>query len=257
MAHILSCRLPVHEACLHIANRGGTHEGIRWVGAYRKQHRYVYRSDIKGYYRHIRHGQVLKQLKQHINDRKLLHLIRRYLHRTETYGGLYCEKHQGLNKGDPLAPFIGALYLQALDRALSKLGPYRRFMDDWIIFCDDKKTLRRIDQTTRRVLKKLGLRMHPDKTDIGRCWRGFDFLGIHFDACHLSIPWQRLLRIKNKAAAKRNAKGRMAYLSAVNRYYTSLEATSQETISREWPDDALLYGWPANAYCLPVECRSC
>jgi len=88
------------------------------VSQQKAQYRYYYRSDIQGYYFHIRHGLVLKQLKRHIKDRKLLHLIRRYLHRVETYGGLYCSKHYGLNKGDPLAPFIGALYLQSLYRAL-------------------------------------------------------------------------------------------------------------------------------------------
>ncbi|CAA0113952.1 Uncharacterised protein [BD1-7 clade bacterium] len=174
--------------------------------------------------------------------------LRRYLHHTETYGGLCCEKYQGLNKGDSLAPFIGALYLEAFDHASSRLGPYRRFMDDGIIFYDDKKTLRRIDQITRRALKKFGLRMHPDKTDIGLCWQGFGFLGIQFESHHLSVPWQRLLRKKNKAAEICSAKGRMAYLGAVNRYSTSLEAVSRDAISLEWPDEALLYGWLVNAF---------
>jgi hypothetical protein len=43
----------------------------------------------------------------------------------------------------------------------------RRFMDDWLIFADSRKSLRLIRLTAQRVLRKLGLFEHPDKTFLG------------------------------------------------------------------------------------------
>ncbi|CAA0098900.1 Uncharacterised protein [BD1-7 clade bacterium] len=79
----------------------------------------------------------------------------------------------------------------------------------------------------------------------------------HFDAYHRSVPWQRLLRIKNKAAAKRNAKGRMAYLSAVDRYYVNLDATQELIINREWVDDEFLCRCSAFPCFIPADSVLC
>jgi hypothetical protein len=40
-------------------------------------------------------------------------------------------------------------------------------MDDWLIFADSRKSLRLIRLTAQRVLRKLGLVEHPDKTFLG------------------------------------------------------------------------------------------
>jgi RNA-directed DNA polymerase len=147
IAQVLGSALTTDSACLHLKGRGGVPAGLAWAAEERGKNPYFYRSDVKGYYRHIRHGVLWRQLQRQIRDRRLLHILRRYLARVEVCGGVYCQKHQGLNKGDPLAPLMAALYLQPLDRALSKLGPYRRFMDDWLIFANSRKSLRLIRLT--------------------------------------------------------------------------------------------------------------
>lgn len=230
-AQVLSEGLSIHPSCLHSRGHGGVHKGLRWANQKRKTHRFLYRSDVKGYYRHIRHGVVLRQLRQQIHEPALLHLLRRYLHRVDTHGGHFCCRHQGLNKGDPLAPLIGALYLKPLDVALSKLGEYRRFMDDWVVFTDNKKRLRQAIRTTKRVLKKLGMIVHPDKTFAGPCERPFHFLGIQFEAEHLTIPWQRLLILKTKLAATPcNAEGMHRKRINSQRWYDSVSRALNEPI---------------------------
>ncbi len=56
-------------------------------------------------------------------------------------------------------------------------------------------------QTTARVLKKLGMRVHPDKTFSGNTQQRFHFLGLEFEAEKIRLPRQRLLAIKTKIAA--------------------------------------------------------
>jgi hypothetical protein len=53
-------------------------------------------------------------------------------------------------------------------------------MDDWLIFADSRKSLRLIRLTAQRVLRKLGLVEHPDKTFLGAVRTRFHFLGVEF-----------------------------------------------------------------------------
>ena len=119
VAQLLGPELKIHHHCLHIKGHGGVAEGIRFVKQHYHHNRYVWRSDVKGYYRHIRDGILMRQLGKYVREKRLLHVLRRYLARSEIYGGVMASKHQGLNKGCPLAPLLGGLYLKPLDIALS------------------------------------------------------------------------------------------------------------------------------------------
>lgn len=198
IAQVLPAFLGIHSTCLHIKGQGGVHEGVRWAQREYSQHTLHLRSDVKGYYRHIRHGVLMQQLRGQIRDRKLLNLIQRYLRRVETCGGVYCEKNQGLNKGDPLAPVLAALYLKPLDQALSELGAYVRFMDDWLFLTNSRAALREAIRRMHRILQRLGMRIHPDKTSMGKTARGFDWLGFRFLPNQVRIIPDRLIIIINK-----------------------------------------------------------
>jgi hypothetical protein len=50
-------------------------------------------------------------------------------------------------------------------------------MDDWIVLAPTRHSLRRIVRIMNRVLADLKVSKHPMKTYIGRCRKGFDFLG--------------------------------------------------------------------------------
>ena len=70
-------------------------------------------------------------------------------------------------------PLLGALYLQALDRRLERLGLfYVRFMDDWIVLAPTRWKLRGAIKVVNRTLAELKLEKHPDKTTIGRVEAG-------------------------------------------------------------------------------------
>jgi RNA-directed DNA polymerase len=96
---------------------------------------------------------------------------------------------------------LAALYLQALDERLERLGLfYVRFMDDWIVLAPTRWKLRQAIKTVNRTLAELKIEKHPDKIFIGRIEHGFDFLGYHFSPGGLSIAPQTIERFEARLA---------------------------------------------------------
>ena len=48
------------------------------------------------------------------------------------------------------------------------------------LLTNTKQQLRKVIRLTHKILTKLKLKMHPDKTFLGCIKKGFDFLGVHF-----------------------------------------------------------------------------
>jgi RNA-directed DNA polymerase len=86
------------------------------------RYRYVIRTDIKGYYEHIDQMVLLQQLEGVIKDRFIMNLLVQAIRRTVHWGGLYRDVHQGIARGCPLSPILGALYLKSVDQAFTKSG---------------------------------------------------------------------------------------------------------------------------------------
>jgi RNA-directed DNA polymerase len=85
---------------------------------------------------------------------------------------------------------LGALALRKLDAAMGRLKGvfYCRYMDDWAVLCRSRHKLRKIIKITHRVLIALKLRLHPNKTYLGKINKGIDFLGyfIHYGGLYPS-----------------------------------------------------------------------
>lgn len=145
------------------------------------EYQHVYRSDILSYYASIQHEVLLPQLQALIPDERVASLIASSLTRVETYGGEYYDITCGISMGSPLSPLIGAIALKPLDDAMEKLGVfYVRYVDDWCILAKSKFKLRHAIKKMHRVLEKLQMKTHPDKTFIGRREKSFSFLGFQF-----------------------------------------------------------------------------
>ncbi len=102
---------------------------------------------------------------------------------------------QGLSRGCPLSPILGALYLKALDdRFEEKNVYYVRYMDDILILTKTRWQNRKAIRLLNQCLHRLKLEKQPDKTFIGKIEKGFDFLGYHFSREPLKIAritWQK------------------------------------------------------------------
>jgi RNA-directed DNA polymerase len=171
----------MHRSCLHVKGHGGVKKAVRLVQRAINAGHHIARLDIKHYYQSMQHAVIASQLKQQgvmATDRTM---VQQALFLPD-------KKHTGVGMcaGMSLAPLLGALYLNPLDQLMrhlrrnKRIVAYVRYMDDYVIVCHKRWQLKRALVLMYRVLNDLGLQVHPDKRFIGRCERGFDFLGYQF-----------------------------------------------------------------------------
>ena len=185
---LLAERLPLSRRCTHLKGHGGGKGAVRAVRKHVPRHRFVCRTDVASYYASIDHGLLLDRLVRFVPERGILNLVGQYLTRTAEWGGLYFAARQGISRGCPLSPLIGAFFLHELGIQMQAVGVfYVRFMDDVLVLASTRWKLRHATQVVNRVLSGLRLAKHPDKTFIGRIAKGFDFLGYHFSPTGLKV----------------------------------------------------------------------
>jgi RNA-directed DNA polymerase len=127
------------------------------------------------------------------NTEFTLNLLWQYMHRMVEGGGLYEETQQGISRGCPLSPLIGAFFLSCLDAQFQHEGLfYVRYMDDILIFAPTRWKIRRAVKRLNETFTALKLEKHPSKTFIGRIDKGFDFLGYQFSPNGLSVAEKTL-----------------------------------------------------------------
>jgi RNA-directed DNA polymerase len=95
---------------------------------------------------------------------------------------------------------LGAFYLIDLDHRMANLDvKYFRYMDDILILAPTRWKLKKAIRVLNETLDELKLEKHPDKTDMGRMEKGFDFLGYHFSPQGLSLAEKTVENFLEKA----------------------------------------------------------
>jgi len=170
-------------------------EAIRLTGG--RGHRYVVEIDIQKFFDQIDHSKLLLLLEQRISDRRVLKLLRQWLKAGVLEEGRVKSTDLGSPQGGVISPLLANIYLDVLDRLWEResrhLGRLVRYADDAVVLCrtraDAEEALFRIG----RIMDRLSLKLHPDKTcivELGLGKQGFVFLG-----CYLHIV---LSRFKNR-----------------------------------------------------------
>ncbi|EAT8962739.1 transposase [Salmonella enterica] len=176
-------RLPVQEACTHVAGRRGGRDSLAQISrAIREGARYVYRTDIRGYYRHIQKAQLYNHLCRFVDEPALRQLLHQYLYYSVEDGGEIHTPEQGICRGCSLSPLMGASFLWYVDSAFAGRDDidYVRYMDDFLFLSDRRWPVRRAQKRLYDYFDLTGFDCHPDKTQAGKISRGFDWLGVCF-----------------------------------------------------------------------------
>ena len=81
--------LPVHPLCEHHKGHGGGRLSVQRMhrSLQTRQWRYVCRTDIRGFYGHIRRSPLMRQIRRYVKDPLLLSLVHQYLHYSVEDGG--------------------------------------------------------------------------------------------------------------------------------------------------------------------------
>lgn len=175
--------LPVHRLCHHLKGMG-CHRSLQAVAKalHEGDYNFVYRTDIRGYYRNIPKSQLAGMVRRWVTDSVLCDLTLQFLHYSVEDGGEFFTPESGISRGCALSPLLGASLLHHVDGYFATCEEvfYVRYMDDFLLLTRTRWALRRAIRRLNHFVATAGFSLHPDKTQIGRVESGFDWLGIWF-----------------------------------------------------------------------------
>ncbi|EAA4084737.1 hypothetical protein DO628_22935 [Salmonella enterica subsp. salamae] len=116
VALMIQTYLPVYENCIHVAgHHGGRDSLVRIAQSVRDGAEFVWRTDICGYYRHIRKDMLYTQVCRSVREPVLQELIRQFIYYSVEEGGEFHTPDTGISRGCALSPALGATLLRYVD----------------------------------------------------------------------------------------------------------------------------------------------
>jgi len=144
-------------------------------------YRWVVDRDLEKFFDRVNHDILMSRLARRIKDKRIRHLIRRYLQAGRMEGGLSSPRSEGTPQGGPLSPLLSNVLLDELDQELQRRGHrFVRYADDCNIYVRSRRAGERVLDTVERFLKKrLRLVVNREKSAVDRPWKR-KFLGYTF-----------------------------------------------------------------------------
>lgn len=178
----------------------GTHRAVDRCQAFARQHQYVLKADIQKFFPSIDHEVLLYLLEKAIADPLVMELIRRILKSGE---GVLAEEYvmqwfpgddllarfrpRGLPIGNLTSQFWANVHLDSLDHFVKrhlKCRAYLRYVDDFLLFNDNKRQLHQWKEQIKAFLGGLRLTLHDRKSVVFPVSEGIDFLGYRVFPTH-------------------------------------------------------------------------
>lgn len=137
--------------------------------------------DIEKYFDTVNHDKLISILREEVNDRVTLHLIRQFLKAGIMEDGLVSSSIKGVPQGGPLSPVLSNIYLDKFDKELETRGlHFTRYADDVVILVRSELSANRVMKSVTAWLeKKLFLKVSAIKTKVVRPNKS-NFLGFTF-----------------------------------------------------------------------------
>ena len=137
--------------------------------------------DIEKYFDTVNHDKLISILREKVNDKTTLHLIRSFLRAGVMENGLTSPTEIGVPQGGPLSPILSNVYLDKFDKELEERGlRFVRYADDCDIFVKSEMSANRVMKSVTSWLeRKLFLKVSATKTKVVRPTKS-NFLGFTF-----------------------------------------------------------------------------
>jgi RNA-directed DNA polymerase len=195
----------------------GTHRALNECQKYTRQYQYVLQCDVKQFFPSIDHALLKEGLRNMLPDDSVMWLVDKIL---ESGAGVLSEEYEmvyfpnddlfsphrprGLPIGNLTSQWWANCYLNQLDQFVKRelsCKAYLRYVDDFLLFANDKKTLWMWRQGIIERLRSLRLTIHEERTIPRPVTDGIRFLGF------VAYPEKRLLKREKGIAYQRKLKG--------------------------------------------------
>ena len=156
--------------------------------------------DITKFFDHVNHDILMGRIAPVIRDKRVLHLIGKFLRRGALVDGLVKPSVEGTPQGGPLSPLLSNIYLDALDKELDQRGhSYCRYADDCNIYVNSQAAAERTLASIQSWIEKhLRLQVNAAKSGTGRVWER-KFLGFRLDRrMRIGIAPENVAKFKAK-----------------------------------------------------------
>lgn len=134
---------------------------------------YIILGDFHSYFDSLDHQKIFEMLEKKIDDTRTINLIHEMV---DPFGS------KGLGLGSQVCQILAVSYLNDFDHVIAckQRKPYVRYMDDFIIFCNDKNDAKRILKIVKSEVQKVNLTLNENKTYICKITHRFTFLKTDF-----------------------------------------------------------------------------
>lgn len=162
-------------------------------------------ADLKNFFGSVDHEKLLLLITQLIADGRVLRIIESILKAGCWAEGEMLPTEQGTPQGGVISPILSNILLTPFDGEMRRKG-YRltRYADDWVVTCTSRSEAQAALGAAKRILEKLGVTLHAEKTRIVHVRQGFEFLGF-------KIKWGKPLASKLPPEKRRPTGGLYAY----------------------------------------------
>jgi RNA-directed DNA polymerase len=211
---LLQVLTPIYEPTLSEHSYGfrpgrSAHDAVHAAQKYVQEGKgFVVDIDITKFFDAVNHDILMGRIATTIRDKRVLHLIGKFLRRGAMVDGLVEASVEGTPQGGPLSPLLANIYLDVLDRELEKRGhAFCRYADDCNIYVGSQVAAdRTLASITAWIEKHLRLKVNAAKSGAGRVEER-KFLGFRLDReGRIGIAPESIARFKAKVRQMWNAR---------------------------------------------------
>ncbi len=208
----------IHDSYANRVGKG-THRAVARYEKYRDRCRHVLRCDIFRYFHAIDHEILKRDLRRRLSCERTLELADRIIVGSNPQEPVYqlfpgddlltpLERRRGLPIGNLTSQFFSNLYLDCMDhfcKEVLRAKGYLRYVDDFVLFHDDREQLEEWRQRLAGFLEGRRLRLHPRKTFIRSTSELDQFLGfVLLPGGGRRLPEENVRRFRNRLRGLRD-----------------------------------------------------
>ncbi len=204
----------------YASRRGkGSHAAVARASAYARRFRYVLKCDVEKYFPSIDHELLFDLIARRIHDEGVLWLARtiingsnlqpeivRYFPGDDLFTPM--ARRRGIPIGNQTSQFFANVYLDGLDHYVKeslRAPGYVRYVDDCVLFADEKAALHAALAAMRDYCATLRLSLHPRKCAISPAAAGVTFLGYRLFPTHRRLDADNVRRFRRRLRRYREA----------------------------------------------------